>query len=60
MALATRVLALLEQLTREDIEALSPAERQRLAQLLRHLAGFADPPPAPGVLRDLGREPRDC
>lgn len=60
MALAQQILKLLEQTTREEIEALPPIERQRLAQLLSHWARLAADPPAPGVLRDLTREPRDC
>jgi hypothetical protein len=59
MRLVQEVMRLLGQLTREDIEAMPPAERERLAQLLRHVAGFAADPPAPGVLRSLDREPRD-
>jgi hypothetical protein len=53
--------AMLAGMTRADIEALPPAQRERLAQLLRHLANIADPParrtveiPKGGVLGDLG------
>jgi hypothetical protein len=55
MALITQIMALLETLTKADIEALSPVDRERLAQRLRRLAQLAerDPPP-PGPLADIG------
>lgn len=62
MTLATKVAALLTMVRRQDVEALSPAERQRLAALCRHVAEFAErppPPPKSGVPYDLktGRRP---
>jgi hypothetical protein len=54
------VIRHLEQLKREDIEALPPVERRRLADLLRHLAELAakgEPPK--GVLGDLANGDRD-
>ena len=45
MHLAEKAMALLDALRLEDIEALPPANRRRLAQVLRHIADIADPPP---------------
>jgi hypothetical protein len=50
--------AMMSGVTRSEIEQLSPAHRQRLAQVLRHIADLADPPkkpdtPSSGVLCDL-------
>jgi hypothetical protein len=56
MTLATEVSALLAMVRRQDVEELSPAERQRFAALCRHVAAFAERPPSPaksGVLSDL-------
>jgi hypothetical protein len=55
MTLATKVAALLTIVRRQDVEELSPAERQRFAALCCHIAKFAEPPPSPksGVLYDL-------
>jgi hypothetical protein len=41
--------ALLEVVTKEQLEALSPIRRMRLAQTLTYVAGLADPrkPPDP-------------
>jgi hypothetical protein len=59
MLLVEKVSALLSGVSRRDIEHLRPAQRQRLAWVLRHIADLADPPkPAPpkeGVLADLHR-----
>lgn len=62
MTIATKVAALLTGLRRQDVEELSPAERQRLASLCRYVAALAEPPspvPKSGVLSDLkdGRRP---
>lgn len=62
MTLATKVAALLTAIRRQDVEQLSPAERERLASLCRHVAALAESPPSPpksGVLYDLkgGRRP---
>jgi hypothetical protein len=55
MALITQIMALLESLTKADIEALSPVDRERLAQRLRHLAQLAErPDPPKGPLADMG------
>src|SRR5688572_1705629 len=45
MTIVTKVAALLVAVRRQDIERLSPAERQRLADLCRHVAAMAEPPP---------------
>jgi hypothetical protein len=54
-----KVDALLSSVTRADIEHLAPAQRRRLAAVLRHIANLADPPkqeqPKSGVLADLRR-----
>lgn len=42
MSIATKVAALLVAVRRQDVEELSPAERQRLASLCRHVAAMAD------------------
>jgi hypothetical protein len=61
MALITQIMALLETLTKADIEALSPVDRERLAQRLRHLAQLAErPDPPKGVLRHLKDRNGDC
>jgi hypothetical protein len=62
MTIAAKVAALLTAIRRQDVEKLSPAERQRLASLCRYVAALAEPPPPPlksGVLHDLkaGRRP---
>jgi hypothetical protein len=62
MTLATKVAALLTAIRRQDLEELSPAERQRLASLCRYVAALAEPPPPPPrstVFYDLkaGRRP---
>jgi hypothetical protein len=56
MTLAAKVDALLSAIRRQDLEGLSPAERQRLASLCRYVADIAEPPPPrpkSGVLSDL-------
>lgn len=56
-----RIVALIGYLSREDIEALPPAERRRLADQCRHVAKLADAQPQPqrGLLSALQRRPRD-
>jgi hypothetical protein len=57
MTIATKVAALLTALRRQDVEALPPAERHRLADLCRYVAALAEPPAKParsGMLYDLG------
>lgn len=53
MSIATKVAAMLAAVRRQDLEGLSPAERQRFANLCRYVASLADPqisvPPRPGV-----------
>jgi hypothetical protein len=47
---------------RPDVEVLSPAERQRLADLCRYIAALAEPEaaaPKTGVLHDLKAERRN-
>jgi hypothetical protein len=60
MSIATKVAALLVAVRRQDVEELSPVERQRLANLCRYVASLAEPqvaqvgaPPRSGVLDDL-------
>jgi hypothetical protein len=53
-----KIDALMAGITRAEIQAMPPAYRQRLAQVLRHIADLADPPerrerPKTGVLADL-------
>ena len=56
MSIATKVAALLVAVRRQDVEELSPAERQRLANLCRYVASLAEPQSprtGSGVLDDL-------
>jgi hypothetical protein len=57
MSIATKVAALLVAVRRQDVEELSPVERQRLANLCRYVASLAEPatgaPERTGVLLDL-------
>ena len=60
MCIAGKISALFNVLTREEVDAMSPFERRRFADLCRHWADFAElksRPPAPlsGVLADLKR-----
>lgn len=58
MPVATKAAALLSALRRADIEALSPAQRERLAQICRYVADMAapaTPEPKSGVLADVRR-----
>jgi hypothetical protein len=52
-----KIDALMAGVTRADIERMPPAHRQRLAQVLRHIAHLADPPkvhsPKAGILAEL-------
>jgi hypothetical protein len=65
MPLAT-IEALIEGITREQVEAMPPIRRQRLTQALRYLADLADPSrpadPRSGALASLrdGERPEDC
>jgi hypothetical protein len=60
MSVAHKIAALFIALTREEVDAMPPAERRRFADLCRHWADFADIRPRPtvptsGVLADLKR-----
>jgi hypothetical protein len=60
MSVADKIAALFNVLTREEVDAMPPAERRRFADLCRHWAHFADIRPRPsvprsGVLADLKR-----
>ena len=60
MSIAHKIVALFNVLTREEVDAMPPAERRRFADLCRHWADFADIRPRPavprsGVLADLKR-----
>jgi hypothetical protein len=62
MTIAAKVAVLLTAIRRQDVEELSPAERQRFASLCRYVAALAErppPPPKSGVLCELkaGRRP---
>jgi hypothetical protein len=55
-----KLLALLEGLVRDDLAALTPAQRMRFAALCRYWADAADPPKKQvGVLNDLRSHFRD-
>jgi hypothetical protein len=56
MPAVEKIAALFQQLTREDVDALPPAQRERFAQLCLHWGNFAAiRPEAPkaGVLVEL-------
>jgi hypothetical protein len=57
MSIATKVAALLVAVRKQDIEDLTPAERQRLANLCRYVASLAEPqvgvPPRADMLYGL-------
>jgi hypothetical protein len=61
MSVAHKAAALLEGLTTADVEAMSPAERERFAALCKHWWRKAEPPahhpadgrPRSGVLASL-------
>ena len=58
---ASKLLALLDSLSQEEIDALPPAHRQRLGALLTYWGNRCDPPkqePKAGVLCDLRRGER--
>ena len=60
MSVAEKIVALFNALTREEVDALPPAERRRFADVCRHWADFADIRPRElrsqsGVLADLRR-----
>jgi hypothetical protein len=64
MSLANKVTALLTGLTRNQVEAMSPVERQQLADQCRRITALADPshPGATlkaGVLADLQARRQD-
>jgi hypothetical protein len=53
---ADKIAALFSALTREEVDCMSPAQRERFAALCQHWADFAKIRPAPpksGVLVDL-------
>jgi hypothetical protein len=57
MSIAGKIVALFQALTREEVDAMPPAERRRFADLCRHWAHCADlrPVPGSGILADLRR-----
>lgn len=64
MSLANKIAALLTGLTRNQVEAMSPAERQQLADQCRRITALADPSHQDatlkaGVLADLQARRRD-
>jgi hypothetical protein len=64
MSVAHKIAALFNALTREEVDAMAPAERRRFADLCRHWADFAELRPRPaaprsGVLDELRRGVRN-
>jgi hypothetical protein len=64
MPVTDKIAALFAALTREEVDALPPAERRRFADVCRHWADFADIRPGErkartGVLAELRRELRN-
>jgi hypothetical protein len=64
MSLANKIAALLTGLTRNQVEAMPPVERQQLADQCRRITALADPHPdgatfKAGVLADLQARRRD-
>jgi hypothetical protein len=62
IGLTDRIAALFTALTREEVDALPPAQRERFAQLCEHWANFAKLRPdtaKAGVLVDLRTRRRD-
>jgi hypothetical protein len=64
MSLANKIAALLTGLTRNQVEAMSPVERQQLADQCRRITALADQPPRngepkEGLLSNLKDTPRD-
>jgi hypothetical protein len=57
LASIEKIDALVAGVTKDDIQRMPPAHRQRLAQVLRYIADLADPPrvhgPKAGVLAEL-------
>ena len=60
MSVINKTVALLDALTPADVQALTPFERRRFADLCRHLAELAEQPDIPkaGLLSDLHRGDR--
>lgn len=60
MSVITNAIALLSALKAEDVQALPPFERRRLADILTYWAKIAEPREAPksGVLSHLERGER--
>jgi hypothetical protein len=58
VSIPDKLTALFNMLTREDVDAMPPAERRRFADQCRHWAEIAERPqataPPTGVLYDLG------
>jgi hypothetical protein len=62
MSLANKIAALLTSLTRNQVEAMTPIERQQLADQCRRIAAIAEPPrngEPKGLLANLKNAPRD-
>lgn len=60
MSVVEKIAALFNALTREEVDAMPPAERRRFADVCRHWADFAEIRPRAlgsqaGVLADLRR-----
>jgi hypothetical protein len=56
-----KIDALIAGITRDDVQKMPQAHRQRLAQALRYVADLCDPPASPpssGVLAALRENPR--
>ena len=63
MSVADKIAALFHVLTREEVDAMPPAERRRFADQCRHWANLAEIRPCPepklGVLAALRRGERN-
>jgi len=64
MSLASKIAALLTGLTRNQVQAMPPVERQQLADQCRRITALADPQPQGGMLKggvpaDLQARQRD-
>lgn len=58
MSAAEKAAAVLEAVTRGDVDAMAPAAKRRLAAICRHVADMAEPTkpqPKSGVLADVHR-----
>ena len=57
MSFAHKIAALLTGLTRNQVKAMSPVERQQLADQCRRITALADPSPEGAKLKGRARRP---